>query len=111
MHRALRDGPGLIGDLWDRQTSLVTEAAACRPTSPKWRTPLLQASLQDLLPAIPRELCRRLGFRRGRLWLASPGEAPLHVQLAAGVVGEPPRLLTRLARRGAPWRAVRRPSR
>jgi len=100
MHSGLRDGPGLIGFLWDRQGSLVSRALESADLAQLTDDLSPAASPDDLLTAIPRALCRHLRFRRGRLWSACDADLCLLASWPADLPDRRPSRSDRKALRG-----------
>ena len=77
MQSTLRDGPWLIGDLWSRQGPLVTHTLHSADLATLIDDLSSDRSLNDLVQEIPRQLCRRMRFRRGGVWLLRDGDLVL----------------------------------
>ena len=102
MDRALRDGPRLIGDLWGRQAPLIAQTLQSAGLIELTSDLSSDATPRDFLEAIPRELCRRLRFRRAGLWLLRGGELTLACSWPPGSRASRPGHCCRAAARGAP---------
>jgi two-component sensor histidine kinase len=101
MQRALRDGPSLIEDLWRRQFPLVSQSFLSADLGELVNDLHQDTPLSDVLRAMCRQLCRRLAFRRSRLWLLQDGDLTLACSWPPDSRAARPGKSDRLALRGS----------